>query len=102
MRPSPTRTTLFPSRRSSDLTTARSRPRLDAMPNQPPLREPIHKIERYGRGSASCRITSACGGRCYRSRSEEHTSELQSPYDLVCRLLLEKKEVPRGKLEVYD
>src|SRR5207248_8511820 len=26
-----------------------------------------------------------------RSRSEEHTSELQSPYDLVCRLLLEKK-----------
>src|SRR5207248_9009650 len=23
-------------------------------------------------------------------RSEEHTSELQSPYDLVCRLLLEK------------
>src|SRR5207248_11787843 len=26
-----------------------------------------------------------------RARSEEHTSELQSPYDLVCRLLLEKK-----------
>src|SRR5207248_3508328 len=26
-----------------------------------------------------------------KSRSEEHTSELQSPYDLVCRLLLEKK-----------
>src|SRR5437867_10737427 len=25
------------------------------------------------------------------SRSEEHTSELQSPYELVCRLLLEKK-----------
>src|SRR5207248_9546765 len=25
------------------------------------------------------------------NRSEEHTSELQSPYDLVCRLLLEKK-----------
>src|SRR5207248_7836441 len=25
-------------------------------------------------------------------RSEEHTSELQSPYDLVCRLLLEKKK----------
>src|SRR5207248_4431024 len=25
-----------------------------------------------------------------RRRSEEHTSELQSPYDLVCRLLLEK------------
>src|SRR5437867_5239159 len=26
------------------------------------------------------------------SESEEHTSELQSPYDLVCRLLLEKKK----------
>src|SRR5207248_11496719 len=25
-------------------------------------------------------------------RSEEHTSELQSPYDLVCRLLLAKKK----------
>src|SRR6266705_7049351 len=28
----------------------------------------------------------------FRKRSEEHTSELQSPYDLVCRLLLEKKK----------
>src|SRR5207248_9298756 len=28
-------------------------------------------------------------------RSEEHTSELQSPYDLVCRLLLEKKKKNR-------
>src|SRR5437867_9073434 len=27
----------------------------------------------------------------HRVRSEEHTSELQSPYDIVCRLLLEKK-----------
>src|SRR5207248_6333897 len=27
-----------------------------------------------------------------KARSEEHTSELQSPYDLVCRLLLEKKK----------
>src|SRR5256885_13127889 len=33
-------------------------------------------------------------GRCAsaRSRSEEHTSELQSPCNLVCRLLLEKKK----------
>src|SRR5207249_10553480 len=31
--------------------------------------------------------------RCFmRVRSEEHTSELQSRFDLVCRLLLEKKE----------
>src|SRR5207248_7658986 len=28
------------------------------------------------------------------ARSEEHTSELQSPYDLVCRLLPEKKKNP--------
>src|SRR5437867_12155749 len=32
-------------------------------------------------------------GMDHRSRSEEHTSELQSPYDLVCRLLLEKKKI---------
>src|SRR5258708_29822922 len=31
------------------------------------------------------------GGLC-RRRSEEHTSELQSPDHLVCRLLLEKKK----------
>src|SRR5690348_17906673 len=30
-------------------------------------------------------------GYCYATRSEEHTSELQSPVHLVCRLLLEKK-----------
>src|SRR5690348_17977826 len=29
-------------------------------------------------------------------RSEEHTSELQSPVHLVCRLLLEKKKNKRG------
>src|SRR5438874_9689892 len=31
-----------------------------------------------------------------RSRSEEHTSELQSRRDLVCRLLLEKKNTKRA------
>src|SRR5438132_9989776 len=30
-----------------------------------------------------------------RSRSEEHTSELQSHSDLVCRLLLEKKKITK-------
>src|SRR5207248_10602791 len=35
------------------------------------------------------------GGYRFRRRSEEHTSELQSPYDLVCRLLLEKKKKTR-------
>src|SRR5436190_13529673 len=33
-----------------------------------------------------------------RSRSEEHTSELQSHSDLVCRLLLEKKNIKNGSL----
>src|SRR5690348_17668132 len=42
-------------------------------------------------------------------RSEEHTSELQSPVHLVCRLLLEKKKkthrccrIPPDKQRVYD
>src|SRR5438034_6352218 len=33
-----------------------------------------------------------CPRACNRRRSEEHTSELQSHSDLVCRLLLEKKK----------
>src|SRR2546426_1243730 len=33
-----------------------------------------------------------CGYRPDLGRSEEHTSELQSPCNLVCRLLLEKKK----------
>src|SRR5690348_17535204 len=41
-------------------------------------------------------ITFEVGGRQYvavgAGRSEEHTSELQSPVHLVCRLLLEKKK----------
>src|SRR5574342_1154176 len=36
-------------------------------------------------------LNSACS-RVSSVRSEEHTSELQSPPDLVCRLLLEKKK----------
>src|SRR5256885_12290580 len=36
-------------------------------------------------------VVSALGGY----RSEEHTSELQSPCNLVCRLLLEKKKTPQ-------
>src|SRR5215216_6953984 len=57
-------TTLFRSRR----TGARARPRGAAARGPPPGRRP---------GAA---------------RSEEHTSELQSPDPLVCRLLLEKKK----------
>src|SRR5438094_7099163 len=44
----------------------------------------------YSRRSA-LRRRGRADGRA-RIRSEEHTSELQSPYDLVCRLLLEKKK----------
>src|SRR5258708_24400445 len=58
-----------------------------------------------GTGLCSAQITNSApatlSGRCWafspwfwrppRSRSEEHTSELQSPDHLVCRLLLEKK-----------
>src|SRR2546430_6310910 len=50
-------------------------------------------------GRSWCRVRSACrrtrGSRQAargRSRSEEHTSELQSQSNLVCRLLLEKKK----------
>src|SRR5438132_10605518 len=39
------------------------------------------------------RIVSTIGRRVDESRSEEHTSELQSHSDLVCRLLLEKKKI---------
>src|SRR5689334_24713372 len=37
---------------------------------------------------------------CFASRSEEHTSELQSQFHLVCRLLLEKKKHLFPLLEV--
>src|ERR1039457_7401845 len=40
-----------------------------------------------GRGLRSMPWHALCAGK----RSEEHTSELQSPCNLVCRLLLEKK-----------
>src|SRR5258708_18531510 len=44
------------------------------------------------RSSASTRSSTARRSRGG-SRSEEHTSELQSPDHLVCRLLLEKKKL---------
>src|SRR2546428_5968084 len=39
--------------------------------------------------------------RQLRARSEEHTSELQSRSDLVCRLLLEKKKKPHLRSKPY-
>src|SRR5438094_10530644 len=68
----PPRSTLFPTRRSSDLHRDWSHPERNLQAG--PLLHPAVR----------------CEGRPM--RSEEHTSELQSPYDLVCRLLLEKKK----------
>src|SRR5256885_10783611 len=44
------------------------------------------------RGSPHAQSPPCSSGRCLLLRSEEHTSELQSPCNLVCRLLLEKKK----------
>src|SRR5699024_12633039 len=41
-------------------------------------------------------------GGTYNERSEEHTSELQSRFDVVCRLLLEKKKNNFGTLDLED
>src|SRR5690606_41526093 len=43
------------------------------------------------------RARAAAAGRASRRRSEEHTSELQSRENLVCRLLLEKKKCNAGR-----
>src|SRR5438034_5960675 len=75
----PPRSTLFPTRRSSDLPVC------------------FGRIERtVSRSASSGHPTSRhcfCAGPLPPDhRSEEHTSELQSHSDLVCRLLLEKKK----------
>src|SRR5256885_6190136 len=58
---------------------------------------------------ASCALKPAtCSRRvlisCVRlsRRSEEHTSELQSPCNLVCRLLLEKKKTRSSRVDEVD
>src|SRR2546426_6867402 len=58
----------------------------------PLRRDRVQDGERVG---SSCRVTS-------HARSEEHTSELQSPCNLVCRLLLEKKNTARAEGNPYD
>src|SRR5256885_3394860 len=45
------------------------------------------RLDTYGHYAKHARAI-----RNWRERSEEHTSELQSPCNLVCRLLLEKKK----------
>src|SRR5438034_8194457 len=73
-------TTLFRSRRTRRHGGAgrRARCRLDSRSY------PVRRLSRRARRGAR--------GRAPRERSEEHTSELQSHSDLVCRLLLEKKK----------
>src|SRR2546422_11421239 len=73
----PPRSTLFPY-----TTLFRSRPWDRTRLNNPPRPE----------SSSSAHPSS-----CERSRSEEHTSELQSRLHLVCRLLLEKKKQKKSK-----
>src|SRR5207248_10133825 len=76
----------FPTRRTSDLSSAC--PRAESSWCKALARMP---------GSWTLATASSRRSRSNRTtirdeRSEEHTSELQSPYDLVCRLLLEKKK----------
>src|SRR3712207_7198117 len=89
----PPRSTLFPyttlfrsrSRRPPDRTVA-SRPRA--------VRDPPESTDRLRRGPrpAEARSLRQRRGPGAARRSEEHTSELQSRQNLVCRLLLEKKK----------
>src|SRR5438105_6627833 len=72
----PPRSTLFPTRRSSDLNVACELVRVNKM--NACYVKPI--------------VLRGYGDVGERWRSEEHTSELQSRVDLVCRLLLEKKK----------
>src|SRR5256885_7270054 len=74
----PPRSTLFPTRRSSDLVPG-VHPAADRARH---VADRVHPAARPERPE----LVLAEG-----SRSEEHTSELQSPCNLVCRLLLEKK-----------
>src|SRR2546426_4274584 len=84
----PPRSTLFPTRRSSDLpifnsTSPGASPAASAAL---PGTTPCTTIFPWSFGWA---FTPRNG---FEVRSEEHTSELQSPCNLVCRLLLEKKK----------
>src|SRR5256885_5765788 len=70
----------------------------DALPISRCSREDAHaqcsfeRGQRHCRGSKSVRRRSRSLSEGIAPRSEEHTSELQSPCNLVCRLLLEKKK----------
>src|SRR5947208_12413283 len=73
-------------------------PRSTLFPYTTLFRSMLHAVGQLRRGA----LDQACGERRqkqYRVRSEEHTSELQSPDHLVCRLLLEKKNTPSGDVD---
>src|SRR3712207_6946790 len=63
-------------------------PRSTLFPYTTLFRSPV----RAARSSWSVQGTGSRSARAWASRSEEHTSELQSRQYLVCRLLLEKKK----------
>src|SRR5688500_20027394 len=54
-------------------------------------RHDVVSLQAESRGDADCDALRIGDFSLARIRSEEHTSELQSPCNLVCRLLLEKK-----------
>src|SRR5207248_9648786 len=84
----------FPTRRSSDLSVMRASGPTRARHAPPPKFSGRPKTKRRAASALTASTASTTRrprARCF-SRSEEHTSELQSPYDLVCRLLLEKKK----------
>src|SRR5690606_41738224 len=78
----------FPTRRSSDLTPHLPTPGLSISARPCQCRACASNTP--SRHRRPIRVT-RCAWRC-RARSEEHTSELQSRENLVCRLLLEKKK----------
>src|SRR5215211_9320163 len=60
----------------------------DALPSWPSASSAVGRRP----GGWPIRVSARSSGSASRPRSEEHTSELQSHSDLVCRLLLEKKK----------
>src|SRR5258708_19368087 len=68
-----------------------------AIPPPPgvPVERPLGAPKKVAPALVRKRSVSAMGTPGGGGRSEEHTSELQSPDHLVCRLLLEKKISPR-------
>src|SRR2546426_1606136 len=59
------------------------------------VRAKPHQVRANARqlGEQHADVLRALGDLQAEERSEEHTSELQSPCNLVCRLLLEKKKI---------